>query len=106
MQNHGRYSVLSLSAQIAIRSNVANQRIALGNGRCEPLLLPGVLLRNVLDSGKTEHRFPVLQVLAPQEVDRRTGVVVDEGRVVRHLVAVVPQIVERVRIDHLLHLIQ
>lgn len=106
MQNHGRYSVLSLSAQIAIRSNVANQRIALGNGRCEPLLLPGVLLRNVLDPGKTEHRLPVLQVLAPQEVDRRTGVVVDEGRVVRHLVAVVPQIVERVRIDHLLHLIQ
>ena len=99
------YPIPSLSAQVAVRSDVPNRRIALRNGRRESLLLPRVLLRSVLYAWESEHRLPVLQVLATKEVDRGAWVVVDERGMVRHEVAVIAQIVERVRIRHSLHFI-
>ena len=88
IQQENRYSVLPFSTQIAIRSDITNQRIALGNGRSKSLLLPRILLRYVLDSRETEHRLPILQVVASQEVDRRTRVIIYEGWVIRHLVTI------------------
>ena len=85
------YSISPLSAEVAVRSDVPHARTALWNGCGEALLLPGVLLGDVL------------QVFAAQEVDGGAGVGVDEGRMVRDTVGVIPEVVEGVLGGPVLH---